>query len=76
MSHIRRGEQMKNTYWDQFMVTGSISDYLSYKMERETSERRREAAPDSEEDSENKGRECFCCDVPEKTKQFGSGKSS
>ena len=24
---------MQGTYWDQFMMTGSIEDYLNYKME-------------------------------------------
>ncbi|HIY62774.1 MAG TPA: hypothetical protein H9730_04705 [Candidatus Mediterraneibacter stercoripullorum] len=41
---------MKNTYWDQFMATGSISDYLSYKMEKETTEREKESPPKHEAD--------------------------
>ena len=24
---------MQGTYWEQFMMTGSIEDYLNYKME-------------------------------------------
>ena len=23
---------MRETYWDQFMATGSVEDYLNYKM--------------------------------------------
>lgn len=37
--HVRRGEPMKETYWNQFMMTGKIEDYLSYKMnQRKASE--------------------------------------
>ena len=28
---------MRETYWDQFMATGSIEDYLNYKMKAEQS---------------------------------------
>ena len=30
---------MQGTYWDRFMTTGSVEDYLSYKMEEERSAR-------------------------------------
>lgn len=30
--HGRRGGPMKETYWDLFMMSGKIEDYLSYKM--------------------------------------------
>lgn len=30
--HGRRGGPMKETYWTQFMATGSVADYLNYKM--------------------------------------------
>ena len=26
---------MRGTYWDRFMLTGSVEDYLNYKMEEE-----------------------------------------
>lgn len=26
---------MRETYWDQFMTTGSVQDYLNYKMKEE-----------------------------------------
>lgn len=26
---------MRETYWDQFMATGSVEDYLNYKMKAE-----------------------------------------
>ena len=29
---------MKETYWNQFMMTGSIADYLNYKMENRENE--------------------------------------
>ena len=29
--HVRRGELMQDTYWKQFMMSGKINDYLSYK---------------------------------------------
>ena len=28
---------MRETYWDQFMATGSVEDYLNYKMKAEQS---------------------------------------
>ena len=28
---------MRETYWNKFMMTGSITDYLSYKMENDSS---------------------------------------
>ena len=37
---------MRGTYWDRFMTTGSVEDYLNYKMEEERdgppSDRRKE----------------------------------
>lgn len=31
IKHVRRGAPMKETYWEQFMMTGRIDDYLNYK---------------------------------------------
>ena len=31
IKHVRRGVPMKETYWEQFMMTGKIDDYLNYK---------------------------------------------
>lgn len=33
MYHIRRGDLMEHEYWEKFLETGNVSDYLSYKSE-------------------------------------------
>ena len=30
---------MRETYWEKFMVTGSVADYLTYKMQQHTAEK-------------------------------------
>ena len=34
IKHVRRGVPMKETYWEQFMMTGKIDDYLNYKKQQ------------------------------------------
>ena len=36
---------MKETYWNQFMMTGKIEDYLSYKMNQNKAVEEKEDSP-------------------------------
>ena len=39
MYHIRRGDLMEEEYWNKFFATGSVKDYLSYKMQESADEK-------------------------------------
>lgn len=54
---------MKDTYWDKFMITGSISDYLSYKMEKETVETEQKSPLNGEKDQDYKNVTYFRSDM-------------
>ena len=39
MYHIRRGDLIEEEYWNKFFATGSVKDYLSYKMQESADEK-------------------------------------
>lgn len=59
-SHLRRGDQMSDRYWERFMISGRVNDYLSYKNARSGGQSRAAEKSTERQTRERSGAEDGC----------------